>query len=209
VINPTGLLRFQVTDIVIGTLHSTTPGSDRVPGAGGRGCITFAMPSSQVPLCTFLQVTLDADHTWQNGATRREFDNDTAMLRTPCLEWNADYHAATFGAPVSPNTEGKSLAAIVGSFVSGRSDGVLCSHCHYTGAMNPYRPNVTGDASATIYADGYYQDDVMRRWWGDDSWTDRFLTYHENLKPAAPDGYKPADLRTLVKTWIDSGRIPN
>ncbi|HKO46826.1 MAG TPA: hypothetical protein VJV79_03835 [Polyangiaceae bacterium] len=117
---------------------------------GQRGYIKLEVPAALMAPCTPYTVKIDLGHMMQSGDPT-VFNNDTSIVTTVCpLLWTGTIGAAQLGHQPDPAVLGKKLGDIVGSFVSGRPDGALCSSCHHSGASYPYHPNVPAGGAQTI-----------------------------------------------------------
>src|SRR6185369_17151535 len=111
------------------------------------------------------------------------------------------------GAPrvVAPELKGKTIADIVGSFTTGRSDGLLCSSCHYTGSkatgLGKYLPPVKAGFAKEIRKDqriSYFIDYGDIESSGKEAWSDA-RGWAQDFVDIQKGGayFKPASLREL------------
>ena len=168
---------------------------------GEHGYIKVEVPTGLLAACSVYSVQIDIDHTMQAGDAS-VFANDSANVSTVCpLHWTTPIDQVTLGHVAAPALQGKTLGNIVSSFVSGRPDGLLCSHCHNANASYPYHPAVPPYGSA--YIDPFLPVSGTQTWicGGPPVWSDLFINLPVTTYPHTPD------LKEVVSKWVADGAI--
>jgi hypothetical protein len=168
---------------------------------GERGYLMTYLPLGAVSPCNHFLTHIDTTRTMQfaSGGAPDPFVNDEADVATQCLEWTTPISSDNF--PISdPLINGNTLGRIVSSLTVGRQDGLLCSHCHFSGSGLPYSPPVARDGSASIWP-----TDVIsgRTWAGPNGWAQLFIHMPTDVPGLVSS--KPYFLQSLVQTWVDHG----
>ena len=98
------------------------------------------------------------------------------------------------------NTTSPQSYRIVSSMTVGRTDGKLCSTCHFEGSGLPYSPPVAQNGSAAIWP-----TDVIngRTWAGPNGWAQAFIHMPTDVPGLVSS--KPFFLQSLMQTWVDHG----
>jgi hypothetical protein len=146
-------------------------------------------------------VQIDLDHTMQSGGAP-VFANDSGSVSTVCpLTWTTPIDDLYLGHAPDPSVQGKSLSSIVGSFVSGRPDGALCSSCHNSNSSYLYHPNVAPNGSGAI--DPYLPASGDQAWiCSSDPWGPKFFSLPVSTYPHT------AHLKEAVHKWLLDGARP-
>jgi hypothetical protein len=121
------------------------------------------------------------------------------------LNWSTPMNAATLGTAPPPAQGGKfiaghSLQEMVSSTVSGRADGLMCSHCHNSSAGTSflYRPAVAPDSVQSSPMMDPFQFVSGSEGWacGGNPWGAQF---------ASTSYPKPQYLRDAFTKWLHDG----
>jgi hypothetical protein len=185
-----------------GALHQYFGGTAAMPNTvnpGQRGYIMVYLPAGALAPCKKYLTHIDTTRTMQTG-TPDPFLNDEVDVATQCLEWTTPISTNNF-AISDPIINGNTLGRIVSSQTVGRkSDGKLCSQCHFTGCGLSYAPPVAFGGTASIWPDQVING---RTWRGPGGYARGFLAMptddHTQVRS------KPFYLQALVQTWIDHG----
>jgi hypothetical protein len=176
-----------------------TPAGPNTVNPGQRGYVQVYLPAGFLVGCNKYLTHLDTTRTMQSGSPD-PFLNDEANVATQCLEWTSPITSDNFFIS-DPIINGNTLGRIVSSITVGRkSDGKLCSHCHFTGCGLSYCPPVAPGGNASIWPDQVING---RTWRGPGGYARGFLAMptddHTQVRS------KPFYLQALVQTWIDHG----
>lgn len=174
------------------TAHTVNPGQ--------RGYIQVEVPASLMAPCSPYSVSIDLGHTMQGGDPS-VFNNDSSIGTTVCpLLWTGTIGPLQLGHQPDPAIAGKKLGDIVGSFVSGRPDGALCSSCHHSSASYPYHPNVTQGGAQAI--------DPFSNISGNESWACSSNTWASQFIYLPVAKYPHTDvLKEVVAKWREDGAL--
>jgi hypothetical protein len=168
---------------------------------GERGYLMAYLPLGAIGPCNKYLTHIDTSRTIQtsSGGAPDPFVNDEANVATQCLEWTTPISSDNFFIS-DPVINGNTLGRIVSSITVGCKDGLLCSHCHFSGSGLPYSPPVARDGNASIWP-----SDVIggRTWAGPGGWAQAFI--HMPTDVAGLVSSKPFYLQALVQTWVDDG----
>ncbi len=119
-------------------------------------------------------------------------------VSTSPLFWTSTISSMNAGEGATPETIETSIAEIIESKVSVRSDKLLCSHCHSPGSSVAYQPP-TGNVDFQIDPDTEVDG---RTWAGPDGWAERFISRDSRV------GFqKPLYLRALFRKWVNDGEL--
>jgi hypothetical protein len=197
--------RVSVAGVVLsGALYQYYGGTSQQANTvnpGEHGYIKVEVPATLLAACSVYAVQIDLDRTMQAGDAS-VFANDSATVSTVCpLHWTTVIDQVTLGHVAAPAVQGKTLGNIVSSFVSGRPDGALCSHCHNANASYPYHPNFPPDGSG--YIDPFLPVSGTQTWicGGPPVWSERFVNLPVTTYPHTPD------LKEVVSKWVADGAI--
>ena len=110
------------------------------------------------------------------------------------IAWSETFNAKKLGVESDPLLEGKSIAMIVSSQVSGRADGLLCSSCHNRNeASGGYGINVDFEQASKGFDPKLSYSG--RAWVGTGGWAEAFIKNQT----------KPNNLKLLMQAWINQG----
>lgn len=129
-----------------------------------------------------------------NGSN--DLKGERARILHQNLGWNEALNSEKLGLTANPQVDGRKLGKIIGSVISGREDGQLCSACHNNvQADGGYgTDSAPGAANAAFNPKGKFGPNG-RSWIGPGSWAEGFVT----------NKTKPANLQVMIQAWINSG----
>jgi hypothetical protein len=180
--------RLRIADVdVTGTLYNAAASANALQ-AGEQGYIQVDLPANTLTRCGEYSLILDLDHSLQSGAFD-PFANDLGQASTPCLRWNTPISDDALGVSADPLIRFKTLESIVSSEVIVRSDGMVCSGCHFAGSGKPYSPS-DGTITPTQNIGG-------RSWSAAGGWLDEFEA----------QSIKPEYLKQAFRRWREDGAL--
>jgi hypothetical protein len=194
--------------------QGTTPVAGVAPAA--YATIEIPVDGAAFQRCSSVELQIDPDGELGNGSCT-DIYQDTKVSPTPCLTWNTRLTASALGTldvynlvPASaawlknglPNM---TIEEFVSSWYPVRTDGYLCSQCHYADAANPYAPPVA-QGSITFQK---LQPDVS---YGGRRWNDisdgqgmAFQILGDADRIARGKPAKPRHLKLIFERWIRDG----